>query len=202
MTAKVALTGSEPPTGRSRHTSGYTLVESLVALIIVSLITMCVATGVSMAQRQFTLSMASSESKVLYSTLENLIRNEIAYADIVTYEGGDVWFSSLNYANEGGDNPTWKLVAVDEHGVSSDGRGEIALCREGTDGQPVLERLLASTAYTRGMTASVSTSVSGGTGGKPTLAVVSLSIYDGTGLELISEDFSVRPQNTEVVVSD
>lgn len=191
-------TTSTSPTSRGQ--GGYTLVEAVVTLLIVVMVTMCVATGVAFAQRQFDLSMAMSESKVLCSTLENAIRNEIRYANIVDARGGAVRFTSLNYADTSGEDPTWEL-GVERNGiVVPGGYGEVVLHRTGADGEIVSE-LLPSTAYTRGMTAAVGTGVTADAEGRKAVEVT-LSVYNGKGEELLSEEFSVLPENTDVMTDD
>lgn len=197
MTATEAGTPSGSDRGQAcRGICGYTLVEALATMVIVLLITMGVATGIGFAQRQFGASMTTSESKVLYSTLENAIRNEICYADMVVYDGSDVRFTSLNYSREEGSDPTWRIVAVDGDGnLSTDGRGEIALYRDGEGGGSIIERLLAGTAYTRGMTASVSTARDAD---DDRLVYVDLTIYDGHGQVAVTGEFVVKTVNTTV----
>lgn len=175
---------------------GYTLVEALVTLLIVLLVTAGVAGGVAFAQRQFERSIALSESKVLYSTLENAIRNEIAYADLISAEGGTVRFTSMNYADESGEDPMWELAAVDGDHMATGGRGEIALVRNGTGGL-IMARLLPSTAYTREMTASVDTEETT-IGGETPAIKVSIGIYSASGSEMLGEDFTVIPENAAI----
>ena len=190
-------TASSPTVPRvPRNEGGYTLVEALVTLLIVLLVTAGVAGGVAFAQRQFEQSIAISESKVLYSTLENAIRNEIAYADLVSVDGDAVRFTSMNYADESGEDPMWELATVDGESISTDGKGEVALVRNGTGGL-IMARLLPSTAYTHGMSASVDAEEA--TIGTETPAIkVLLKIYSASDTEMLNEEFAVIPENATI----
>ena len=187
-------TTSTPPANRGQ--GGYTLAESVVTLLIVVMVTMCVATGVAFAQRQFNASMQMSEPKVLCSTLESAIRNEICYATLVDASGGAVRFTSANYADASGENPMWELGVSRDGVIVPGGRGEAVLHRVG-DGGTIVSPLLPETAYSRGMTVSVATGISRDGEGRSAVRVT-LHAYDNKGEELAEDVFSVVPANTEV----
>ena len=88
-----------------RDKRGYSLGETMVALIIVSLLSMCIATGVAFGVRQYKRAMILSESRVLCSTLATVIRSELNSTPSVWTEdtGGRVAYFSLAYASSDDD---------------------------------------------------------------------------------------------------
>ena len=130
-----------------------------------------------------------SESKVLYSTLENILRNELSYADTIVVSDGTVLFTSSNYSSsqynaDGGEYAKcWHVGAEGGH---------IVLLRDMSPSQP----LITDSAYTYDMTASVQVTASPDN----SYIHVVLSIYDKNGNPLIeNEPFDVRPLNTTIM---
>ena len=79
---------------------GMTLTETLVALLIVSLVSMAVAVGVTSAIQVYHRSVEFSDTQVLFSTLTQAVTDELRYArDVEVREGtNDVTsFTSMNY---------------------------------------------------------------------------------------------------------
>ena len=54
----------------------------MVALLIVSLLSMCIATGVAFGARQYRRAVANSEARILCSTLTNAITDELSNTTI------------------------------------------------------------------------------------------------------------------------
>ncbi len=93
--------------GRNRHacrsqraTQGYSLAETLVALLIVLLLTSGIATGMAFAARQYKNSMIDSGARTLGSTLMTILQNELGNTNEVTLKNGDELDSyfTRNYA--------------------------------------------------------------------------------------------------------
>ncbi|MGN1141650.1 MAG: type II secretion system protein [Oliverpabstia sp.] len=105
------------------NSSGMTLVEVLCAVLILLLVTGGMTTTVSLAVRQYQRSIRDSESKVLYSTLMTILRNELTYTtEIKIDNNGNVkQFQSQNYAIEG----NLSTIMTDESG--DNGYGQILL---------------------------------------------------------------------------
>ena len=61
------------------HQSGFTLIEMLCVVILVSLLSMGMATGVSLAQKEFKKSMQRAQAPQLFTTLESILTNELRY---------------------------------------------------------------------------------------------------------------------------
>lgn len=81
----------------TRSRRGFTIAETLVAILILSLVGGALAGGV----RQYRESMLLSETKVLCSTLTSVIQSELANTKTVELDGTTVKkFFSANYAIE------------------------------------------------------------------------------------------------------
>ena len=77
-----------------RNSQGMTLVETLMALMVASLVALCVAAGVGAAANCYRDSVAVSESQLLSSTLSEIIVNELRYARDYQSDGS---FTSDSY---------------------------------------------------------------------------------------------------------
>ena len=120
-----------------------------------------------------------------------------AYADLVSTDGSTVRFTSMNYADESGEDPMWSLAAVQDGHMTADGKGEIALVRNG-EGGTIVAKLLPSTAYTHEIVASANaTETTIEPDGTPAIKV-SVTLYDRKGTELVHEEFSVIPENATI----
>jgi len=78
---------------------GMTLVEILAAMAIMLLVTSGLVTCITIATKQYQLSMQDSEAKILFTTLYNYITNELSYADYIddsSVDGVDFYFSNSN----------------------------------------------------------------------------------------------------------
>lgn len=158
-----ALDRVEPFLGRLRFSAGFTLTEVLATVIILGLVTGLVATAVTVGVRQFTHSMAVSESRMLFSSLQQDLKNDLGYTSTASANGkaGDEWsitgYSSINHGTETGEN--LYLKALDSNGAfvpvsdeSVTGYGQLALCSQ--DGK-VKNRLLGKAAYNYGLVACI-----------------------------------------------
>ncbi|MDO4182394.1 MAG: hypothetical protein Q4E12_02140 [Coriobacteriia bacterium] len=83
-----------------RSTGGMSFAEMLIAVLLVGLVSMCMATGVSTASRNLTTSMRWSESKTLSSTLITVIEDELAYTTRVQMSDNTLYFQSQHHANQ------------------------------------------------------------------------------------------------------
>lgn len=61
-----------------RRKTGYTLAESLIAILLIALISMGLATGVAFGVRQYNNSVTRSEARILCSTLTSVITDELS----------------------------------------------------------------------------------------------------------------------------
>lgn len=78
---------------------GMSLGELLCAVLILTLVSSGMASAVSLGVRQYQQSMRTSEAKVLCSTLEAVLRSELAYTTQIKLDGGNVkQFQSQNFA--------------------------------------------------------------------------------------------------------
>ena len=66
---------------------GFSIAESLIAVLILSMATGGVVAGVQLATREYSRSRLNSETKILYSTLQNVIMGELNYTTAITYSG-------------------------------------------------------------------------------------------------------------------
>lgn len=196
---------------RIAHTfgnSGFTLTEVLATIIVVSLVSGGLATAVTVGSRQFTQSMALSESKILYSTLEQEMKNDLAYTKtFLSYDSGvGHEYNVTGYASEShsSEKPLF-LRALDESGSSvvapatdEDGKGQqdvtgagqLALCS--SDNIEVRNRLINPAAYNYGLKAKV---ISFKYYEDKKLFTVNLVIVNSQGDYLAGSTFSVKALN-------
>ena len=114
---------------RIRDNRGFTIGEVMVTLIILMLVTSLVARGVQLAAEHYTRSLATSESKILYSTLSNIISGELSNVKDIRSASQDASQYNLGAANGGtagyvlcdhyGDNYS-RFFVIDPESVTSD----------------------------------------------------------------------------------
>ena len=128
--------------------AGMSLMETLCALIIVVLAALGIMMGISTAVRSYEKTIRQSEAQVLFSTLQSVIGNELAYSTDITVD-------SLNAGNEGnvvsfsaGNFDIECTIKSDDSGEN--GFGKLYFINEQT--QEKVE-LLGSKAYTHGLMA-------------------------------------------------
>lgn len=76
---------------RSRR--GFTLAETMIALLVVSLVSMTVAVGVAASGRVYHQAVTVSESQLLASTLTAAIENELRYASDIQGVASPTFYS-------------------------------------------------------------------------------------------------------------
>lgn len=164
---------------RSRR--GMSLSEVLVALLILSLVTVGVATGVNASLRIYRQSVALSDAQTLSSTLSEALMDELRYARNIS-DGAAPTFTSVSFG-EG--------VAVRSSG------GYIIVSppvREMGDDMKSWPLLVGTGAYAGHLTAEADVDYTGG------VFAVTLNIYDSAAegsapASLRTVEFSVRPLN-------
>ena len=187
---------------RLKATAGFMLTEVLATVIILGLVTSGVAMAVTVGTQQFTQSMAASESRMLFSTLQQDMKNDLSYTSTLFSEetpSGDEVVAVTGYKSlhHGDKNVNLYLKALDEDGTVVEPAvgsgdltysGQLALCS--MDGK-VINRLLGKAAYNYGLTARVKSLTYDP---KTKLFEVNLAIDSADGV-LIDETFSVKALN-------
>lgn len=118
---------------------GFTLTEMLACVILVGLLSLCLATGIQFASKSYRDSVLQSGAQTLSSTLTNAIEDEIRFAIPVTADDGSrAYVSSTFGANS---DPSAKRKA-----------GGLSLGQT-SDGQVTINghALLAASAYPEGV---------------------------------------------------
>lgn len=162
-------------------TRGLTLTELLVTTVIVLLVSACMVTGISLANRQFVISMRTSESRSLYSTLANVVQGELRMATRARFSSASqdnahdlIDFFSTNYAIEytsasASGSELSEFLVVDDDGALTSGYGYLAL---GSSTYGEWKELISSASYTYGMGAQIAV-----TGHKKTVGETDLVDY-------------------------
>ncbi len=141
-----------------RTRRGFTLAETLIAMLILSLVSFGMAEGIRFGVEQYRRSMMLSEARVLCSTLTSVIRGELANTTNWS-ETTPVSFYSPTYASEKGNSDrlsTFISATKTESGYieavpdSDNGLryGELMLGKVNGDGSLSGNLLLGSRAYT------------------------------------------------------
>ncbi len=82
---------------------GFSLFESIVALLIISLLTIAIATGVKTAASVYKKSLFLSESDVLAATIDTALSDVLRFSSNITKEAdGTVQFTNANYSVRNG----------------------------------------------------------------------------------------------------
>lgn len=176
---------------------GFTLTEVLATVIVIGLVSAGLATAISTGTRQFTRSMALSESQQLFSSLRQDIDNDLRYSPQYL-EGADssdvVGYATLHHGDK---TKSLFLKALDESGAvveassgSVTGVGQLALC---SADETVKNRLLGSGAYNYGLAARVNSFKYDSDAGE---YIINLEIRQTSLNEsLVNETFTVRALN-------
>lgn len=100
---------------RLRKKAGFSLSETMLALLIVALLSMSIATGVAFGARQYRRAMARSEARILCSSLAGIIQEELRNTTGVQTDGDDLeFFQSTHY--QSGTELSSLVVIVEEDG--------------------------------------------------------------------------------------
>lgn len=100
--------------------------ELLIVVLIVLLVSGCLAETVSLAHRHYMKSMRASQANVLASMLESVLVNELTYTTEIHVDGeGNLQsFLSQNYGREG------KCSSIDVRSAESDVYGRLVFINE------------------------------------------------------------------------
>lgn len=182
-----------------KDAAGFTLTEVLATVIILGLVSGGVAMAVGVGTRQFSHSMASSESQLLFSSLKQDLKNDLSYTTGVfsSEDSGSLrsitGYQSLRHADK---REYLYLKALDSEGNivqatdgSTTGAGQLALCS--ADGK-VKNRLLGKGSYNYGLVACIK-ELRYDTDSK--LYTVTMTVEDGSGGDLVNETFSIKALN-------
>ena len=153
-----------------RENRGFTLAESLVVVLLLSMVSGAMAAGTAYALHHYRAAMASSQANILCSTLRAAVNTELSNGRAFRLEDGTlVSFVSQNYGQ-----------AAQAEGFSC------------TDGKLRLNGMLLAGegAYVRGLTAKLYPITFDGTAFR-----VRLEILGQDGAVLASSSFEVRPLN-------
>ncbi|WP_304509183.1 type II secretion system protein [Anaerotignum sp.] len=77
---------------------GFSLFESMVALLIIALLTVGISTGVKAAAGIYKRSLFVSEGDVLAATLDTALSDVLRYSSSISEEDGTVQFTNTNYS--------------------------------------------------------------------------------------------------------
>lgn len=124
--------------------------ELLCAVLILTLVSGGMASAVALGVRQYQQSMRTSEAKILCSTLETILRSELAYTTQIKLNEDDTvaQFQSQNFAIKG----NLSTLMTDGAGQQS-GYGHVILAN--CDNPDEYMNVLGRGAYTNGLLAKV-----------------------------------------------
>lgn len=81
---------------------GFSLFESIVALLIISLLTIGIATAVNAASSIYKKSLFVSEGEVLAATVDTALSDVLRFSSAVNEEDGVIQFTNANYSVNNG----------------------------------------------------------------------------------------------------
>ncbi|MCR5041024.1 MAG: prepilin-type N-terminal cleavage/methylation domain-containing protein [Clostridia bacterium] len=81
---------------RIRNRSGFTLTETLMAVLILMLVGTIVAAGVPMATRTYTKIVDSANAQALLSTTMTCLRDELGTASGISFNGTDISYTNAS----------------------------------------------------------------------------------------------------------
>ena len=138
-----------------RSQDGFTLTEVLATVIIVGLVSMMMAGGIMLANKQFASSMAHSQAQQLYTTIAETIDSDLRYVGNTTsdfaVDSDGVHYKSEKHGDETlADNNYLYLRTLDDKGNVQDMGlyGQLALC---TKDETTKNRLLGKGSYNNGL---------------------------------------------------
>ncbi len=200
-----------------RAWSGFSLGETLVALLIVSLLSMGIATGVAFAARQYNRALVRSEARILCSTLTNIFREELGNTQTIdTNPANDsIRFFSSNYTPPGAHGEENRFLSsiysvryqseeTYTAGANDAEYGQIIFRTYDASGSPIDRMILPLEAYVpvRDLRAKATVKYDGDTG-KNGVFEVTLNIRAGEDTQdQVTSTFYVIPLNKPTIASD
>lgn len=169
------------------NSKGMSLTETLCAVALVALVSLLLATGVSLANKQYKSSIRLSEAQDLYVTLESLLTNELRYTNSVTLKNNkevDTFFS-VTYALKNADTG---LCVLDKDGNITSGFGQLAI---GDEESESYNRLLGTASYANDLGAKAIIYYDS----TKSLFTVELDVGIINGDSIINKTFNVRALN-------
>lgn len=122
--------------------SGVSLGETMVAMLIMLMVTGLLTSTVKLANEQYARQRSLSEANVLVSTLNSILTDELGYATSVTLEDNDVKsFVAKSY------------ITVEQESILSDFGGKLVFMNEEDSGDRL--ELLSRSSYPNGMSVTV-----------------------------------------------
>lgn len=169
------------------NSRGMSLTETLCAVALVALVSLLLATGVSLANKQYKTSIRLSESQELYVTLESLLTNELRYTNSLSLKNGNEvdTFYSVTYALKNADT---RLYVLDSDGKVTSGYGQLAM---GDEESESYNRLLGNASYTNNLGAKAKIYYDS----TKSLFTVQLDVGIIDGESIINKSFDVRAMN-------
>ena len=168
---------------------GFSLIELLAAILILSLVSGGLVTGVMLSNKQYKSSIRQSEASELYNTISSLLNYELKLTNEVKLDGDKlVAFKSISYQiNE---SSLCKIYVLYESGYpAGDNYGQIAF---GNDDKK--NHLLGNAAYTNGLGAKLNITYSE----TDNMFTVDLDVgYDTKSV--IRQIFNVRSLNKVII---
>lgn len=179
---------------RKRNKKGFTLVETLCAMIMMVLVTSIIVGGLQFTTNNFSKMMSISEAQVLSKTLSTAVADELRYAfDIKpnqysTYKGSSVvTYKSTNYGSE--DDTFDPYIDVDQE-------GHLIIIEN--DKIENSNKLVSDKVYTYGNTANIHIEYSE----EKSIFSVKLEIFNSDKEIIKTTDFDVEPIVHESVVTE
>ena len=71
-----------------KNNKGFSLIELLAAIVVLSLVTGGLVTGVILSSNQYKESIRQSEASQLYNTISSLLTNELRFTNKISYKEG------------------------------------------------------------------------------------------------------------------
>ena len=175
------------------NNKGFSLIELLAAILILSLVTGGLVTGVILSSNQYKESIRQSEASQLYNTISSLLTNELRFTNKISYKEGTTneveAIKSVSYQID--ESNLCKIYVLYESGYDAgDNYGRIAL---GDNDKK--NYLLGNAAYTNDLGAKIHSITYDRT---QKLFTVDLDIgYNDKSI--IRNEFNVRALNTVIV---
>lgn len=180
-----------------RNSKGMTLSELLVATIIMLLVSLALTTGVALSNKEFVSSIRQSEAEELYSTINNLISNELRYTSSINATNNVVTsFQSMTFTPRNSSKSAIILLDDDGDALTYDDYGQIAIGDENNH-----NRILGSASYTKNLGAKVNITYTNRANHSDYFTVRLQIGVVGSNSSIIDRTFTVRALN-EVSVND